>query len=118
MILLPTEPYHFRPRHRDELRAALRATTAAKQNRIHLVDGRWLFWYGPRMAEALLGLMKLLHGIAATPPRPDNAVRHDFLPLWSTTPARPHRPHRHRHRRRAKHPRVKHPRPNPHGRAP
>ena len=59
VILLPDEPYRFRPRHRDELRV-LGDLRAVQNNRIYLCDGRWLTWYGPRIAEGLEGVEKLL----------------------------------------------------------
>lgn len=59
VILLPNEPYRFRERHRAEL-LAQREITAVRNGQVVLVDGRWLTWYGPRIAEGLLGLEKLL----------------------------------------------------------
>jgi len=45
LVLLPSEPYPFRERHRDEL-AALAAD-------VRLVDGQDLFWWGVRTPDAL-----------------------------------------------------------------
>ena len=59
VILLPDEPYRFRPRHRDELRV-LSDLRAVRGNRIYLCDGRWLTWYGPRIAKGIEGVEKLL----------------------------------------------------------
>ena len=59
VILLPDEPYRFGRRHREEM-LALRSITAAREGRIHLVDGRWLTWYGKRATEGLAGLEALL----------------------------------------------------------
>ena len=59
VILLPNEPYRFRERHRAEL-LVQREITAVRNGHVFLVDGRWLTWYGPRIAEGLLGLEKLL----------------------------------------------------------
>ncbi|PZC49441.1 MAG: ABC-type Fe3+-hydroxamate transport system, substrate-binding protein [Chloroflexi bacterium] len=59
VILLPDEPYRFGRRHRDEM-LALRSITAARERRIHLVDGRWLTWHGKRATEGLAGLEALL----------------------------------------------------------
>lgn len=59
IILLPDEPYRFRERHRAELMVQ-REITAVRTGQVFLVDGRWLTWYGPRIADGLLGLEKLL----------------------------------------------------------
>ena len=48
-ILLSTEPYAFRPRDRDAL--ALRVAAP-----VHLVDGEWTSWYGPRAIGGLAAL--------------------------------------------------------------
>ncbi len=51
VILLPSEPYHF-----TEVDKAIFATLdipAAKNNRIHLIDGSYLTWHGTRIAYAL-----------------------------------------------------------------
>ena len=52
VILLPDEPYGFRPRDRAAL-APLEATPACRSGRVHFVDGKALSWYGPRTASAL-----------------------------------------------------------------
>lgn len=59
VILLPDEPYRFARRHREEF-LDLRSITAAREQHIFLVDGRWLSWYGSRAEEALAGLEALL----------------------------------------------------------
>ncbi len=59
VILLPDEPYQFRPRHRDEL-LACDGLTAAKNGHIFLVEGRQLTWHGPGMAGALRDLAQTL----------------------------------------------------------
>jgi len=46
MILLSSEPYRFREKHRDALRIALRKP-------VHLVDGEMTSWYGPRAIQGL-----------------------------------------------------------------
>ena len=51
VILLPTEPYAFGERDRQEL-LRLRCP-ASESGRIHLVEGELLSWYGPRMGRAL-----------------------------------------------------------------
>jgi len=52
VILLPDEPYRFRQVHRADF-AAYADLPAVRDGRIHLVDGKLLSWYGPRIAEAL-----------------------------------------------------------------
>lgn len=52
VILLPDEPYHFMPKHKEEF--ATRAyVPAVRDERIHVVDGKTLCWYGPRIADGL-----------------------------------------------------------------
>jgi len=52
MVLAPSEPYPFKPRHADELRAV-----AAE---VRFVDGRDLFWWGVRTPGALERLAQAL----------------------------------------------------------
>ncbi|HEX2907027.1 MAG TPA: helical backbone metal receptor [Phototrophicaceae bacterium] len=58
VILLPSEPFPFTEEHRP-LFAAL-AIPAARNNRIHLVDGSLITWHGTRLAYALNTLPALL----------------------------------------------------------
>ncbi len=58
VILLPDEPYAFGPRDVDELRAL--SVPAARSPRIHLIDGTWVSWYGPRIKRAIEALKPLL----------------------------------------------------------
>ncbi|MBW2495572.1 MAG: hypothetical protein JRE43_12535, partial [Deltaproteobacteria bacterium] len=51
VILLPSEPYDFGPRDAREL-AAL-TIPAARNGRIHLIDGTLVSWYGPRIEPAI-----------------------------------------------------------------
>ena len=51
VILLPTEPYAFCEADRAELLAL--DCPAARDGRVHIVEGELLSWYGPRMARAL-----------------------------------------------------------------
>jgi ABC-type Fe3+-hydroxamate transport system substrate-binding protein len=51
LILLPTEPYPFEPAERVPL-LRLRCS-AARNERVHIVEGELLSWYGPRMERAL-----------------------------------------------------------------
>jgi ABC-type Fe3+-hydroxamate transport system substrate-binding protein len=59
VILLPDEPFRFRAAHRADF-APMAAVPAVRAGRIHLVDGKLLSWYGPRIAEALERLPSLL----------------------------------------------------------
>ena len=52
IVLLPDEPYPFADRHRAML-GELSGTSAWRQGRIHLIDGKGLSWYGHRTAPAL-----------------------------------------------------------------
>jgi ABC-type Fe3+-hydroxamate transport system substrate-binding protein len=54
VILLPDEPYAFGPADAAELRRL--RVPAAREGRIHLVDGTLVSWYGPRIARALATL--------------------------------------------------------------
>lgn len=60
VILLPDEPYRFRKVHVQDW-APYEDVPAVRDGRIHLVDGKLLAWYGPRIAEALRTLPSLLH---------------------------------------------------------
>ena len=52
VILLPDEPYRFRRVHEADF-APFPDLPAVRDGRIHLVDGKLLSWYGPRIAQAL-----------------------------------------------------------------
>jgi len=52
VILLPDEPYRFRRVHQADF-APYAGLPAVRDGRMHLVDGKLLSWYGPRIAEAL-----------------------------------------------------------------
>lgn len=52
VILLPDEPYRFRRAHVADF-DPFPDLTAVRDGRIHLVDGKLLTWYGPRIGEAL-----------------------------------------------------------------
>ena len=58
VILLPDEPYPFCAEDLEEFYEL--DVPAADSNRIHLVDGKLLTWYGPRMASSLMQLSALL----------------------------------------------------------
>ena len=87
VILLPDEPYRFRAAHRADF-AQLADVPAVRAGRIHLVDGKLLSWYGPRIAEALDRLPALLsvgrrgRGLTGTrPARPPSARLEEELDL-------------------------------------
>jgi ABC-type hemin transport system substrate-binding protein len=58
IILLPDEPYPFSAEDLPEFYAL--DIPAAREDRIHLVDGKLLTWYGPRMASSLIQISALL----------------------------------------------------------
>jgi len=60
VVLLPDEPYAFGPRDATEL-SRLEAPFAAS-GRIHLIDGTFVSWYGPRILRAIELLRRLLLG--------------------------------------------------------
>jgi len=59
VVLLPDEPYAFGPRDAAEI--ASLAIPAATSRRIHLIDGTFVSWYGPRILRAI-ELLRLLLG--------------------------------------------------------
>ncbi len=59
VVLLPDEPYRFRRTHVQDF-APYDEMPAVRHGRIHLVDGKLLSWYGPRITEALRTLPALL----------------------------------------------------------
>lgn len=61
VILLPDEPYRFRRAHLADFDAHP-DVPAVRDRRIHLVDGKLATWYGPRIAEALRVLPRLIAG--------------------------------------------------------
>jgi ABC-type Fe3+-hydroxamate transport system substrate-binding protein len=58
VVLLPDEPYPFSAEDLEEFYAL--DVPAADSDRVHLVDGKLLTWYGPRMASSLIQLSALL----------------------------------------------------------
>ena len=58
VVLLPDEPYPFSAEDLEEFYEL--DIPAAHSDRIHLVDGKLLTWYGPRMASSLTQLSALL----------------------------------------------------------
>ena len=63
VILLPDEPYRFRRVHLADFEP-FPEIPAVRAGRIHLVDGKLLSWYGPRIERALAILPSLLTGVA------------------------------------------------------
>jgi iron complex transport system substrate-binding protein len=61
VILLPDEPYHFRRAHVADF-AEFPEIPALRDGRVHLIDGKLLSWYGPRMAQALAEIPPMLRG--------------------------------------------------------
>jgi ABC-type Fe3+-hydroxamate transport system substrate-binding protein len=57
VVLLPDEPYAFGPRDAAEL--ARLPLPAAREGRIHLIDGTWVSWYGPRIRRGIETLSAL-----------------------------------------------------------
>ena len=57
VILLPDEPYAFGARDVAELREL--ELPAARQGRIHVIDGTLISWYGPRIGRAIRELDRL-----------------------------------------------------------
>jgi ABC-type Fe3+-hydroxamate transport system substrate-binding protein len=58
VILLPDEPYNFGPR--DALELSELPVPAARDRRIHLIDGTLVSWYGPRIGRAIAALQALI----------------------------------------------------------
>jgi len=61
VILLPDEPYVFSQADVADF-AAFPDVPAVSQNRIYLIDGKILSWYGPRIGKSLYILRELLIG--------------------------------------------------------
>jgi ABC-type Fe3+-hydroxamate transport system substrate-binding protein len=57
VVLLPDEPYRFEERDARELRGW--EIPAARDGRIHLIDGTLVSWYGPRIRGAIETLRRL-----------------------------------------------------------
>ncbi len=58
VVLLPDEPYDFGQRDVAELGQL--AIPAARNHRIHAIDGTLISWYGPRIARAIETVQALL----------------------------------------------------------
>jgi len=59
VILLPDEPYVFRPKDLLDL-DPLQTTPPQAARRVHFIDGKALSWYGPRTASGLRYLSAIL----------------------------------------------------------
>lgn len=59
VMLLPDEPYRFRRAHLADF-SVHPEIPALREGRVHLIDGKLLSWYGPRIAQALTELPELL----------------------------------------------------------
>jgi ABC-type Fe3+-hydroxamate transport system substrate-binding protein len=58
VVLLPDEPYAFGAAERQELLGW--DLPAARSGAIHLIDGTWVSWYGPRIPQAIERIRFLL----------------------------------------------------------
>jgi ABC-type Fe3+-hydroxamate transport system substrate-binding protein len=65
VILLPDEPFRFRPAHLADW-APYAEVPAVRNHRIHLVDGKPFSWHGRRLADALCTVPALLGERGAT----------------------------------------------------
>lgn len=61
IVLLPDEPYPFTTKHFSEL-TEYRYVPAVRDQRIYLLEGKHLCWYGPRIAGSLRYVQTLLWG--------------------------------------------------------
>lgn len=59
VVLLPDEPYPFAAKHRAEIEAYT-DLPAVRDQRVHLLDGQLITWYGPRIAPSLHAVAALL----------------------------------------------------------
>jgi ABC-type Fe3+-hydroxamate transport system substrate-binding protein len=59
VILLPSEPFKFREKHRREL-LAYGDIAAVKNNRVYLVNGEMICWWGVRMIKGFQYLTSIL----------------------------------------------------------
>jgi ABC-type Fe3+-hydroxamate transport system substrate-binding protein len=61
VVLLPDEPYPFTTKHVSELNE-YRYVPAVRDQRIYVLEGKHLCWYGPRIAGSLRYVQSLLWG--------------------------------------------------------
>ena len=60
VILLPDEPYPFSAADLPDF-APFADVPAVRDGRVHLIDGKIVSWYGPRIGRSLRALRRLLH---------------------------------------------------------
>ena len=60
VILLPDEPYPFGDADLPDF-APFTEVPAVRDGRVHLLDGKIVSWYGPRIGHSLRALRRLLH---------------------------------------------------------
>jgi ABC-type Fe3+-hydroxamate transport system substrate-binding protein len=65
VILLPDEPFRFRRAHLADFAGCV-DVPAVRDGRIHLVDGKPFSWHGPRIADALRTVPRLIDPSATT----------------------------------------------------
>jgi ABC-type Fe3+-hydroxamate transport system substrate-binding protein len=53
LVLLPSEPFRFRPLHREEFALHFRDTRAVRTGRVRLIDGRMSSWFGTRTPRGI-----------------------------------------------------------------
>lgn len=68
VILLPSEPFEFGQEHVELIGDLFAETAAVVNDRVHLIDGRWMSWHGTMMARALAELPGLLEPDSAAEP--------------------------------------------------
>lgn len=61
IVLLPSEPFHFKPEHVEELRGLAPQMPASINKGIKLCDGEDLSWFGARTPDALMRLAPLVN---------------------------------------------------------
>ena len=61
MILLPSEPYNFSERDKQLVLSTFADTPAVRNDRVYLVDGSYLTWYGVRIAKALQAMPAIFY---------------------------------------------------------
>jgi ABC-type Fe3+-hydroxamate transport system substrate-binding protein len=62
VVLLPSEPYPFADKHLPEILSHAEMPAVA-HGRVHLIDGQWITWYGPRIAPSLRAVAALFEAV-------------------------------------------------------
>jgi ABC-type Fe3+-hydroxamate transport system substrate-binding protein len=65
VVLLPDEPYPFAEKHKAEVESALAGSSAVRDGQVHMVDGKLLTWYGPRIAGALMEFSRIFARVSS-----------------------------------------------------